>query len=988
MVLQIDADSNTEIIRAQKEWLDKLQELEPSDQPILIKIAEGGIPKGADPDLYNWTNYKQVWAKVKTPIYTRGILLNEIMIDPDAEKWDDVRDEIRKLHSFCEKESIPHTMGFSGGKGIHFSIIFGGISAENSEATAEMYADVEKYNMDARKTVRRALLSVIARRADVDLDKLGLDKKKINFRTSSMGSQIREFGTTRAPGKYKTFITEIPDSKPEPGEFPLTFPEEVKIWTLKGTEFNDIAIDAIKQEIEKLKTSEEYTPISDYNFKDISITEFPCIARLFNAGVRTGRYYANVALVLMSRKCGLSKEDTERNLTALSKTFPNISQEEIDIRIHNALEMYDKDYRFSCTEIKETFPELNICDYQNCPIREKLTIEKKKLGDRNTRSILTDALVSIKPSPDKSIRIQQIKEFITTHLLNVDENLAEEFLITKIKKPFDFNSDEFGLLKRFFKSEQKKSKAFKLQRERENQEYAAISFGETADYSANAIAVLVDEFRNYHAPVFNLGGQLYIYNGRIYESDDAALAKMKSFLYQQAELHGINITPNNVNNVLKRIIDENTINAADLTTAPERIVVENGILDVLTGGLFDHDPTERHVTELNIRYDPTIQPSDDFRKYLDSTFNGEEWEIDLFQELFGYCLLREYRFEVFFFLVGNGGNGRTVATNLLNAFLGDMNVSSKKLQEICNPSDVFSLMGLHGKLANICGETGVEGIDDLSNLKAATGRDPIESRQPHKQWVRFNSYAKMIFSMNQVPAIKDSTRGRIRRMKIIDFRNSFVNGLNADEKLEEKLTTPESLTGVLNWAIEGLQRLIREGKFTDIRTESQIAIEFDRKSNPMKHFVLDHIDDARAEYELDPLKADIAFHSSRVTFAQIIQAYVKYAKVYNLPTLDPVKITSAVKYECELVGIMVKRCRDRYKKDPKTGKAAPREDFFRGIVLCGLDELELQKSETLNIDDVAEPKPETSNYEKVEAELPGHTKKYMVNTPQGNIVEA
>lgn len=980
----VNADSKIEVIRAQKEWLDQLQKVTP-DNPILIKALEGGMPKGADQDLYKWTDYRLIWSKITTPIYTRGILLNEIMIDPDAENWDDVRNEIRKLHSFCEKENIPHIMGFSGGKGIHFSIIFGGISAENNEATHDIYTDVERYNLDARKIVRRALLSEIAKRADVDLIKLGLDKKKINFRTSSMGSQIREFGTTRAPGKYKTFITEIPENKPEPGELPLIFPAEVKIWTLIGTEFNDIAIEAIKQELDKAKNAEEYTPISDDNFKDVSITEFPCIARLFNAGVHTGRYYANVAVVLMSRKCGLSKEDTKRNLILLSKTFPSITQEEIDIRIHNSLEMYDKDYKFSCTEIRETFSELNICDYQNCPIREKLTIEKKNQEDRNTRSILSDALISIKPSPDKSIRIQQIKEFIITHLLNIDENLAEEFLITKIKKPFDFNGDEFGLLKRFFKSEQKKLKAFKLQRERENRKYAPISFGETADYSANAIASLVNDFRNYHAPVFNLGGQLYVFNGRIYESDNAALANIKTFLYKQAELHGISITPNNVNNVLKRIIDENTINADDLTTAPERIVVENGILDVLTGELFDHDPKERHVTELNIRYDPTVQPSDDFKNYLASTFKGVEWEIDLFQELFGYCLLREYRFEVFFFLVGNGGNGRTVATNLLNTFLGDRNVSSKKLQEICNPSDVFSLMGLHGKLANICGETGVEGIDDLSNLKAATGRDPVESRLPHKQWVRFYSYAKMIFSMNQVPIIKDSTRGRIRRMKIIDFKNSFVNGQNADEDLQTKLTSPESLTGVLNWAIEGLQRLIREGKFTDIRTESQIAIEFDRKSNPMKHFVRDHIDDVQAEHELDPGKAKIAYNASRVTFAQIVQAYVKYAKVHNLPTLDPTKITASVIYECELVGITVKRCRDRYRKDPETGKTLPRDDYLKGIVLCGLDELSLQDPETRNIENVTEA--ETFKNVNLKAELTELTTKHIVNTTQAILGE-
>lgn len=934
----INPEDTGAIIAAQKERLDKLQSLNPVDT-ILIKVLEGGIPKGADPDLYKWIDFKQVWQKVTTPIYTRGILLNEIMIDPDAENWEDIRDELRKLQIYCNKENIPYTMGFSGGKGIHFSIIFGGISAGSTEATTEIYNKVEEFCIDARKVVRSTLLSELAKRANVDLEKLGLDRKKINFRTSSKGSQIREFGTIRAPGKYKTLITEIPDNKPEAGELPLVFPEDVKVWNIKDTEFNDIAIDAIRQEITKQGKAEECTPIPDEKFKDIKITEFPCIAKLYNAGIKKGRYDACLAVVLMGKKCGISKTETEKNLQALCKTFPDISQADADLRIQNSLNAYGSEHKFSCTELKETFPELNICDFQNCPIREKLNVEKQKQEEKEARETITEAIKSIKPSPDTSIRIQQVKEFILEYLLNIDENLAEELLITKIKKPFDFNNSEFSLIKRFLKAEKKKQKERKLERERASSEYTPITFGDTADNTGNAVSALYDDFKKYHAPVFNLGGQIYIYNGRIYEATDSKNADMRKFFYRQAELHKISISPNNVKNVIKRVEDENTLNPEDLTISPERIVVKNGILNLLTGELSDHDPNEMHVAELNITYDPSIPISQDFDNYLKTAFKGDEWEINLFQEMFGYCLLREYKFEVFFFLVGNGGNGRTVATNLLNTFLGNENVCSKKLQEISNPKDPYSLMSLHGKLANICGETGIAEIVDLSNLKQATGRDKIEARLPYKPWVRFYNYAKMIFSMNQVPVIRDSTRGRIRRMKIIDFRNSFIAGVNADEELEDKLKTPESLTGILNWAMEGLHRLLEKGKFSDIRTEAQIAIDFDRKSNPVKHFVLDHIDEADV----------ILFDKSKVTFGRLLEAYTAYMKKHNLPSLEPRILATQVKYECERAGMVVRQGRDRYKK------GEPREDFLKGIVLCGLEELGLK-------DPNAEPQTEIDEF--------------------------
>jgi hypothetical protein len=69
----------------------------------VIGSIEGEMPNGAEPHLHNWTDYLLAWDKVTSPIYTRGILINEILIDPDSENWHDVRDGIRKLHLFFKK---------------------------------------------------------------------------------------------------------------------------------------------------------------------------------------------------------------------------------------------------------------------------------------------------------------------------------------------------------------------------------------------------------------------------------------------------------------------------------------------------------------------------------------------------------------------------------------------------------------------------------------------------------------------------------------------------------------------------------------------------------------------------------------------------------------------------------------------------------------------------------------------------------------------
>jgi P4 family phage/plasmid primase-like protien len=923
-MITVNPEDITAIILAQRAWLEKLQEADPT-HPIKIKIIEGAKPDGGDYDLYAWKHFRDVWHKVTSPIYTRSILFNEILIDPDSESWQDVSEGIGKLHSFCNENDIPYTMGFSGGKGIHFSIIFGTIRAGDPESTKSLFEEVEKYNVDSFKIVRRALLFEIASRAGVDLEKIGMDKKKINFRVTRMGSQVREFGTIRAPGKYKTLIMEIPEEKPEPNELNLVFPDEVEIWNIRDTEYNEIAIDAIRNEIEKAKNADEYTPISNENFKDIPITKFPCIDKLFKVGIRNGRYYAGVAVVLMCQKCGISKEETAKHLQTLFKTFPGISKADTEIRVRNALEMYGKEYHFSCTEIKDTFSEHDLCNFSQCPVKEK--IEEVKQNEENEH--ITNLLRGMIPSPDENIRIEQVKNVVVEHLMGIREDKAEEIII-RLCKIFGITGDLKTNVKKFYRM---------LKTVESTKSY--LTFGKTEDSAAHAVAVLAGEFSLKYKPVFCLGGDLYAYENGIYQAGETVYSDAKRFIYDLAVERGLNISPNSVNKVIKRICDINTVSANDLNVCPERIVVDNGILDTKNRIQYDHNPDEKHINKIPIFYNPEAKITPEFEDFLKTIFVGVEWQIPIVQEMFGFCLYKEYLLEKFFFLVGDGGNGRSILLNVLTDFLGLNNISGLTLHEVCKPPDKHILISLHGKFANVCGETGNEDIKDIGTAKRATGGDLIETRDLYKSWIKFYNYAKFFFSMNEPPVIHDNTRGRKRRMVILDFPVKFVAGKNAKDKevLKTELTKPESLSGMLNWALEGLDRLLKNRVFSDERSEAVMALNYEKKSNPMKYFVHEHIDSI---FEgLDDTTDKAAFAASRVTEAKILEAYILYAKKHTLPSINKTKIIASVKYECERVGIFVNQCRDRYTVDNE-GNPKYRENYLKGIKICGLEHLKPQ----------------------------------------------
>jgi len=461
-----------DIIDAQHVFLKTLQNVQ--KRPIKIKALEGACPtenygmkRG---NLYNWVPYWDVWELVKAPIYTRGILLNEIAIDPDAEKWEDVRDGIRKIKAYCDRESIPVIMGFSGGKGVHTHIFF-----DSFDIPPDVRDGINKHNVDPYKATRQALLKAIAEGAGVDLKKIGLDTKKINFNWSSNGSQIRTFGTTRAPGQYKTYIEEIPEEKPEPFELPLRFPDKVELWEINGTKYAAAAVNAIREAIKKAEKANEYG-LTDIDLKGYPPAAFPCIRALHAAKITSGRYYAGQSVILLAERCGHSKQAAEALARELFKTFPGITESETELRIKNALGMYGQGYNFSCTTVKETFgPEF--CDFGACPICHLLGDAKARHGEDAKAEATTTAKAAIEEAEvneSQTTNAERAKEIIKTHLLGLPPIEAEGLIILNLKERFGFNASVVGLLKKYYMELSDKAVIEKTKKEPEEEEKESI----------------------------------------------------------------------------------------------------------------------------------------------------------------------------------------------------------------------------------------------------------------------------------------------------------------------------------------------------------------------------------------------------------------------------------------------------------------------------------------------------------------------------------
>jgi len=298
---------------------------------------------------------------------------------------------------------------------------------------------------------------------------------------------------------------------------------------------------------------------------------------------------------------------------------------------------------------------------------------------------------------------------------------------------------------------------------------------------------------------------------------------------------------------------------------PHLIVLQNGVLNLKTRKLENFNPDYFVLNALNILYNPK-QDCPKFKKFITEVVRPED-ALTL-QEYMGFCLWRDYIYHRCLLLVGEGANGKSTFLETLRQLLNPDNISSEPLQTLI--TNRFSLGRLYGKLANIYGDLPAVALKDTGYFKQLTGNETLSAEFKFRDRFDFRNYAKLVFSCNKIPATPDDTDAFFRRWIIITFPNQFrEDDPKTDKNLLSKLTTPEEMSGILNWALEGLRRLLGNDKFSGNLTIEETREKYTQGSNPVKSF---------AEQRLEPKKGNILPKND------VYKAFIKYCEKHKLPT--------------------------------------------------------------------------------------------------------
>ena len=248
--------------------------------------------------------------------------------------------------------------------------------------------------------------------------------------------------------------------------------------------------------------------------------------------------------------------------------------------------------------------------------------------------------------------------------------------------------------------------------------------------------------------------------------------------------------------------------------------------------LYEANPMFGYRYILPYKYDPKAT-APMFEKFLVETVCDKD-SIKVIYEYMGYILLGKHlSLEVALILLGEGRNGKSVLIKTLKNFVGEDNTSCVELQDLGNSNRVVMV---DGKLLNVGSDSSDKNFDS-SQFKRAISGEPIHGKKLYKDSFIIKEMPKFVFAMNNLPFSQgDTSFGLLRRLKIIKF-DKIIDENKIDRDLDKKLET--ELPGILNLAIEGARRLVKQGHFTHSEAIDTAVKSYEDEINMVKRFIDD-----------------------------------------------------------------------------------------------------------------------------------------------------
>jgi putative DNA primase/helicase len=301
----------------------------------------------------------------------------------------------------------------------------------------------------------------------------------------------------------------------------------------------------------------------------------------------------------------------------------------------------------------------------------------------------------------------------------------------------------------------------------------------------------------------------------------------------------------------------------------------------------EHTPAFFNVTSVPFPYEPAAGTPERWLAFLEELWPDDPDSIAALQEWFGYVVAGRLDLHKILLLVGPTRAGKGAIARVLGSLIGRENVAGPTLSSL---SGDFGLAPLLGKPLAVVSDARLSGRNSsvvVERLLAVSGEDTITvNRKYREQWTGKLPSRFMVIS-NELPHLGDASAAIAGRFVALLLTRSWYG--KEDPTLEPELQA--ELTGILNWALDGLDRLGASNRFTRPTSTDEAMIALQDLASPVSAFLRDRCTiDLGDEVRVDQLyaawgewaEANGHRKSTKQTFGRDLRAAVPHVRQARL----------------------------------------------------------------------------------------------------------
>lgn len=329
--------------------------------------------------------------------------------------------------------------------------------------------------------------------------------------------------------------------------------------------------------------------------------------------------------------------------------------------------------------------------------------------------------------------------------------------------------------------------------------------------------------------------------------------------------------------LLKDTRTELRVDSSQLDSDLNLLNMANCTVDLKTFEAHPHRASDMLTKCAPVEYAPGT-PCALWESVLAFAFEGDADTMRYFQKAIGMAILGDTTKALFHVAGFTPRSGKSVALGVLVSLLGlggsgyACVVPGNTFEQSRKPHSSAAredLMLLRGARLAVVHESSQGMLLDAALVKQITGGDPLSARANYKGFETFTPCCNIFFVTNYMLQVTDRTVFASGRLRIVPF-NKAVPTPQQDATLRGRLSEPENLSGILNWAIEGVRLYREEGLDMPERVASAIRLVECRTDYVAQFIENELVEVAKPENSL----------------SQVHKEYRKWCEAKSVPALE------------------------------------------------------------------------------------------------------